>query len=407
VRVVQCVACLLLAVCGARAQESLSISEAIRQAWASHPQLEAAAQRIRSAEGLRRQAALKPNPSLTLQSENTRFWGRPSFSFPNQTDDFAYLTQLFETGGKRLRRVEFADAGVQSAEAERALLQRQIAARVSMAYWQAAAGIGLRDLLRQTVENFDSIVDFHKIRVAEGAMAEVDLMRVQLERDRIAVGYRSAEQTALQALIALQREMGRTEFPNIALADRLSDVRDIAIPETVTVLTQRPEMAAARRAVEQARANHRLQQALAKPDPEVSFGYKRTEGLNTLMGIFTIPLPVRNRNEGAIASASSGIRVSESQLRATEAHIRGEVESARAAYEGRRRMLAEVLQPMRERADEIARIATAAYREGGIDLLRLLDAQRARLDALTAWYQALAEYQGSVTTLQIVTGAPL
>jgi hypothetical protein len=54
----------------------------------------------------------------------------------------------------------------------------------------------------------------------------------------------------------------------------------------------------------------------------------------------------------------------------------------------------------------VARIGEAAYREGGIDLLRLLDAQRARLDALTAWYQGLAEYQSSVTTLQIVTGAP-
>ena len=35
-----------------------------------------------------------------------------------------------------------------------------------------------------------------------------------------------------------------------------------------------------------------------------------------------------------------------------------------------------------------------------------VDSQRARLDAVTAWYQGLAEYQNSVTTLQIVTGVP-
>jgi cobalt-zinc-cadmium efflux system outer membrane protein len=369
--------------------------------------MQAAAERIRSAEGFRYQAALKPNPLLTVQSENTRFWGKPSFSFPNATDDFVYLSQVFETGGKRRRRIEFAQSGVQSAEAELAFLKRQIASRVSVAYWQAAAAAGLRDLLRQTMETFDGIVEYHKNRVAEGAMAEVDLMRVQLERDRMAVGYQTAEQAAIQALIALQREMGLNSFPAVTLTDRLGDIRDVAVPDVATVLTQRPEMEVALRSVEQARANRRLQQALARPDPEVSFGYKRTEGLNTLMGIFTIPLPVRNRNEGAIASASAAIRVSESELRATEAQIRAEVESARTAYETRRRMLGQILQPMRERADEIARIATAAYREGGIDLLRLLDAQRARLDALTAWYQALAEYQVSATSLQIVTGAPL
>jgi cobalt-zinc-cadmium efflux system outer membrane protein len=266
--------------------------------------------------------------------------------------------------------------------------------------------MGLRDLLGLVLETFNGIVEYHKNRVATGAMAEVDLLRVQLEHDRVAVTYRNAAQTAAQSLIALQREMGRTEFPQITLADRLDEVRDIAVFDIATVLQQRPEMEAARRSIEQARANHRLQEALAKPDPEVSFGYKRTAGHDTLMGIFNIPLPVRNRNQGAIAAASADIRVTEANLRSTEALVRAEVESARSAYESRRRMLTEVLRPMRDRADEVARIGEAAYREGGIDLLRLLDAQRARLDALTAWYQGLAEYQSSVTTLQIVTGAP-
>jgi outer membrane protein TolC len=83
------------------------------------------------------------------------------------------------------------------------------------------------------------------------------------------------------------------------------------------------------------------------------------------------------------------------------------VESAWNTYVSRRQLVTETLAPMRERADEIARIALAAYREGGIDLLRLLDAERARLEALTAYYQALADYQTSVTQVRIVTGAPL
>jgi outer membrane protein TolC len=94
-------------------------------------------------------------------------------------------------------------------------------------------------------------------------------------------------------------------------------------------------------------------------------------------------------------------------VRSTESAIRGEVEAAWTAYLARRRLLTETLGPMRARADEIARVANAAYREGAVDLLRLLDAERVRLETLTQWYQAMTEYQTSLTTLQIVAGAPL
>jgi cobalt-zinc-cadmium efflux system outer membrane protein len=173
------------------------------------------------------------------------------------------------------------------------------------------------------------------------------------------------------------------------------------------VLNQRVELTAARSHIEQARANLLLQQSLWKPDPEVMFGYKRASGFNTLIGAVQLNLPFQNRNQGSIATAGAQMRVAEAELARVEASIRAEVESAWTAYVARRRLLTETLSPMRDRADEIARIALAAYEEGGVDLLRLLDAERARLDALTLYFQALSDYQQSVTQLQIVTGAPL
>lgn len=373
----------------------------------THPQLQTAAERIRVAEGYRVQAGLRPNPRLTLQSENTRFQGQPAFSFANDTDDFAYVSQIFEVGGKRARRLEYAQAGIAGAEAERALTARQIAARVSVAYWSAAAANGLRDLLEQNVTTFDRIVEYHRNRVNEGAMAEVDLMRVLLERDRILVTARNAAHTAEQARIALQREMGQTEFPAIRLADSLTEIRDLPLPDLPAILSLRPETALAREAILQAQSNLRLQHAAWVPDPEAFLGYKRATGFNTLIGGLNISLPFLNRNQGLIASAGASVRVAESHLRESEVLIRSEVEAAWTTYLSRRKLVTETLAPMRERAEEISRIALAAYREGGIDLLRLLDAERARLEALTAYYQALADYQTSVTHLQIVTGAPL
>jgi outer membrane protein, heavy metal efflux system len=63
-----------------------------------------------------------------------------------------------------------------------------------------------------------------------------------------------------------------------------------------------------------------------------------------------------------------------------------------------------MLQPLREHAGTIAQIASAAYAEGGTDLLRLLDAERARLDAELAWTRGMIEYRQSLVRLEAAEG---
>jgi len=53
---------------------------------------------------------------------------------------------------------------------------------------------------------------------------------------------------------------------------------------------------------------------------------------------------------------------------------------------------------------EIADISRAAYREGGLDLLRLLDAERLRVETQTAWAEALGNYHQSVLSLNYAAG---
>ena len=138
------------------------------------------------------------------------------------------------------------------------------------------------------------------------------------------------------------------------------------------------------------------------------FGYKRTAGYDTLLAGFQINLPIRNRNQGRIAGAVAEIRLAEQDARAVDKlQIAADVAAAWSEADAKRKLLTEVLAPMRDRAQEIAHIAQAAYREGGTDLLRLIDAERSRLEAVTTYYRALAEYQQAVTNLQIVTGAAL
>ena len=386
-------------------QTALSLREAVSQALKTHPQLAAGAERITASEALRRQAALRPNPRLVLQTENLRAHGQPDFSFGQDADTFAYLSQVFETGGKRDRRVDAAASGVRQAQLERELVVRHIAARVKEAYWNAAGAERLHELLVETGRTFQQVVEFHELRVREGAMAEADLLRVRVEGERLAMSANAAALEAERARIQLFREMGQTEFPAVKFTDPLDDLGTAQVDaDAGRALENRTEVKLARQAVEQMRAKVSLEQASARPDLDVLLGYKRTAGFNTVLGGVQVGLPFTNRNQGNVAAAEAEVRAAAASLAAAQALVRAEVSAARTDYELRRKQLTESLRSLREHAMESSSIALAAYREGGTDLLRLLDAERVRLEVEVLYHRTLAEYRQSVVALETAMG---
>ena len=385
-------------------QAPLTLADAVAQALQSNPQLSVASARIRVAEGLRKQAGLSPNPRFIVQLENTRFWGSPAFVYPQDTASYAFVAQTVETGGKLNRRVALATENIRSSELEMQLRRRQITSGVSAAYWAAAGGARVRALLQEELVSFDRVVQFHRDRVREGAAPEVDLVRIEVERDRLASLASTAAEEAERTRIAMFREMGKPEFPPIIFADALEQVHPVVPLTPEQVLERRVEMTLAREAVEQARANLRLQQANAKPDPDLHFGYERITGFDTLYAAAQIPLPIRNRNQGQIEAASADVRAAESSVAATEAVIRSELETARSAFEERQKLLNDTLRPMRDRANEVYRIVDAAYRETGTDLLRLLDAERTKIETEIMYARALSEFQQSAVALETAQG---
>jgi cobalt-zinc-cadmium efflux system outer membrane protein len=115
-------------------------------------------------------------------------------------------------------------------------------------------------------------------------------------------------------------------------------------------------------------------------------------------------LPFRNRNQGNIAVAGAEIRLAESNLAAAEALVRAEFEAALSAYTLHRRDVVTFLEPLQRQATETYRIAEAAYREGGADLLRLLDAQRVGIESRIAYIQGLTEVREAQAELQAAMG---
>jgi outer membrane protein, heavy metal efflux system len=392
---------LLAASCPAQVQ--LTLQAAVQQALSTNPQLDVAQGRIEDAKGLRVQAGLGPNPRLTLQSEDMRAWQAQPRSFATETENYAYVGQTFEVAGKRARRVDLASTGVHRAEYERELLKRQIRARVSAAYWNAVGAARTRDLLRESLRTYEDDVNYSRNRVQQGVMAETDLMRVQLERDRVRMQLMTADRDADQTIVELYRAMGKSEFPPTTLADLPASPCAVILPDLARVLEARPEMQIAREAVAEAESNIRLQHAASKPDPEAFLGYKRNLGLDTVYAAVQVDLPFRNRNQGNIAAAQAQLHMAQANLRAAEAGVKADLTSAERVYLDQRKLL-ETLPETQARAEEAERLARAAFREGGIPLLRLLDAERYRIDMETQYSRALVDLQQSIVNLEYASG---
>ncbi len=385
------------------AQVRLPLEEAVQQALSMNPQLSVAQGRIEQAQGYRMQAGLGPNPRLVLQAEDLRYWEGHPRGFIATTENYAYVGQTFEVAGKRARRVDVASANVRLTEFDRELLRRQIRARVGIAYWYAAGAARLRDLLQESLHTYEQNVNYSRNRVQQGVMAETDLMRIQLERDRVRLQLMTANKNADQALVELYRAIGKSEFPPTVLTDSLANPSMVNLPEVAHVLEIRPEMKAARESVTVAQSNIRLQHADAKPDPTAYLGYKRNLGLDTIYAAVQIDLPFRNRNQGNIAAAQAQLHSAQASLRMAEASVKADLASAERAYQDERNLL-DTLPRTQRIAEETGKLAEAAFREGGTSLLRLLDAERYRIDVETQYSQALVSLQQSIVNLQYASG---
>ncbi len=398
------VALVFLAPVLGRAQTKLSLEEAISQALTSRPSLQADSERISQAQALRKQAAAIPNPEFQFQNENLR----PGQTYGRDVDTLAMINQPLDILGKRRERITVADQGIARSRADYDLARWDVVRRVRIAYWAARGAQEIRDVLKTTADNFQKIVDYHANQLSVGAIAEQDLLRVRLEQERINITADIAAIDADRASDELLKAMGRTDVGALQLTEALTiNVQPAGIEES---LAQRVEIRAARAALEEAKAAAKFQDTSARPDLNVTYGYKRTQlpdtgtGVNTAIISVRVTLPVTDKNRGNREAAYSEIRRREDLLAAAENDIRAEYNGALHEYELRRSQVINALQPLRDHAANISKIASDAYAEGGVDLLRLLDAERAQLDADLAWVRGISDYWQSVARLEGAEG---
>ena len=376
---------------------ALTLAQAVAQARTASPQRGAAVELARGLADAASSAGRLPNPLLDVRVEN--FGGRRGSNLPY--DVFAVVSQPFELAGKRDLRRGLASADRDVASANLRIVEWQAALRTIQLYMQALKARGVLATLTANRDGLATLIDTMRHRVDEGYAAEADLLKFETESARLDIDI-------ARAALDLQRSLGTLAYVVGATTpiepSRLVEPPSIAPPALDARLvgeavTRHPDVQAAAGRVLRAGQVLALERARRVPDAVVTGGYKRTSGLDTGVAGVTLAVPLFDRNRSGTAKALGEERAAAAERDATALRLASEaaalIRTAQTLSERSARATRELIAP----ADAVRNAARAAFREGTVDVLRLIDAERVysdvrradlelRLDALTATLEA-------------------
>jgi cobalt-zinc-cadmium efflux system outer membrane protein len=374
-----------------RPHRSLTLQQLIRDVITGNPAVLATAARVRAAQGARSTAGAFQNPMLSYQIDNAPLPGRPAPVMDREAMTMATLAlQPLYT---RWPRVRLASAELEAAESSAYSDRQRIVLDAARAFYDTA--LAQVELQAATDLNawMDSVVAYNRSRADEGAIAELDLIRSQLERDRVAAEHSMhaadlARSSAALAAFLTDTSTVRAAFDTVPLRGPKSDGPPQA-GALAGALAHRPDIRAARARVNAAGAAVALQRTMIIGDLDATFGIKRSSGTSSLIVGVSAPLPLLTQNRGEIKRTSAERDVAGYELVRLEREARADIIGNSETEHLLTLRTTELSSGFLRRADEARDITLAAYREGGVSLLQVIDAARAWSEARSTFFHLL------------------
>jgi cobalt-zinc-cadmium efflux system outer membrane protein len=398
------------------AQKALTWQEVRDKFEAANPSLQAGQIGIDESRAQEMTAHLRPNPNLTLSVDQINpFAPQPS---PSGTGNayqplayalpFADLSYLHERQHKRDLRLESAQKATGIAVSQQSDLERTLVFDLRTAFVQTLQEKAILDLARENLAYYDHVLDVNRDRFGRGAIARVDLDRLELQR----VQYESDLQTATvdlrTAKIQLQALLNdRTPIEQFDVAGPFDFSQQLPVLEEIhqMALNTRPDLQAALQSVDKAKTDHRLAVANGSTDPTFSVDFARNPPIPVYLGVgIDIPLRLFDRNQGEKLRTQLDIDRNEKQMEATRAQVFSDVDSAYAALDSTETLL----QPYKDRylkqAESVRDTIEFSYQSGAASLLDFLGAQADYRSVELNYLNLVASYLQAANQLNLAVG---
>lgn len=362
------------------AQKILTWDEAKRELEASNPTLRAGQIGIQESRADEITAFLRPNPDLTIASDQVN----PVVESPFRplSDSVAFLSSsyLVERRGKRGLRRESAQKATAIAVSQQEDLKRSLLFDLRNAFVQVLQQKAVVAVTRESLDYYDRLLAVSRDRFKAGDIAQVDLDRQELQR----VQFETDVQTALVNLrtAKIQLEMllnDRTPVERLDVTGKF-DYSEILTPIEEfrqNALDSRSDLRAAIQAVDKARTDYRLAVANGSTDPIFGVDVGRQTPESVFVGAsINIPLRIFDRNQGEKARTQLDIQRNQRLVEASRAQVFSDVDSAYATLQSNLILLRPYKTKHLPQAVRVRETISFSYQHGGASLLDFLQAQQ-------------------------------
>jgi len=395
---------ILLANTLTQAQISLSLREALSLAVKNNPNYKAEKYTLDMAKTAVTTAGLHLNPSLSLGTEmvpsSKYFAPGTGFLAPENRQMTFQISKVFQVGGQLKYKIEAAKsdlviAGVNLSQYEWNLLSEVASKWLDV--WYADEKL---KLITQAKSNSDTLLKVNQIRLRNQVITTTEFSRTQINEEQ----YKLMQLTALQLL--------KSERNNLALLLGLNDSIKIdknelwfpvVLPLNYDSLLQiafanRKELQLSKSLTDKAKIDLSLQQAIAKPQPEVGFNYSPQNRVPYMGVSVAVPLPFSDRNQGEIARAKIAATQADAIKNAFLMQVTKEVRNAYDEFKSNKNNWDKYME-LNKQSEAVLQSVKMSYLKGGTTILDYLEAERTWYEMQNQFYDAKYNYRKSYLQL--------
>ena len=327
---------------------------------------------VRAARGRCLQAGLYPNPAIGYAGGDMGLEGTSG-------QQGAFIVQEIVTADKLRLARNVAGHAVEEALHLLEAQQQRVMNAVRAGYYEVLIAEKMIHLNNELVRIGNEAADVTaRLREAQ-EVSQAEVLQSSIEAERAKLSLFEAKNRHKIAWRQLAAVLGKPQMPAAQLiGDVDQELPVLTWDETlVRLMSQSPELARARAAVQRAQCEVALQRAERRPNIEVEVGAKYDEtDYNTLADVsVSIPLKIFDRNQGNILSAQAELVAAQREVDRVELELQNRFAEAFEAYynaqEQVRVFRGKILPSARASLDLVA----TGYREGEFAYLSLLTAQ--------------------------------
>jgi cobalt-zinc-cadmium efflux system outer membrane protein len=386
----------------------LTLTQAQGLADERNPAVCAARLESQAAESRVAQAAVRPNPGLSVEAEN--FGGKDDLRGFDGAEYTVQLEQTVELGGKRGKRIRAAEADRRLTGFDLAAKRLDIRAETGRRF---VALQGAQERLALSRESLALAEEFvlavaARVRAGKAAPMEEDKAQILLAQQKAAMD--SAQRDLQVARVQLSAMWG-----SLAPAfDRASgDLQAVPALPGIAGLAARvaanPDLARWAAELEQRQAVLGQERVALMPDVTMAGGmrrYSETDSEAFVVGL-SVPLPVFDRNRAKVREAALLVQKAEHQRRTAEVEVTAALTEAYQTLSATLTRIETLKREVIPRSKAVFDSVRKAYSDGKYTYLDVLDARRTFLDARAEYLEALVSGHKARTEVERLVGDSL